>query len=625
MEVSYKFVTLVLLVTRLIHVKAKFLYHIFFLICPLVQIQAQTLLPSTKETLEKVEQSHLKNKVQHILPVLEEAIRTTTSPADLAYLYAYQSSWYIALDSLRKGKELLDRSLEEAIKSEQNTALAVAYRAKAHLNNSLNLPDAVINDALTGLKYVEETDEDLQTKYALNYLLYGAYSKWDDSEKMEKYIRACRKYAIQAENINLQANVNNGISSMYQARYRKTNESHLLDSSFFYLNNSFTLQQQNPDKVSGNTFVITCINLANYYLEFSSEDLPTRKQKAFQYLEYAETKLQKKEASTDKLVNIFGIKSSFAQKEGNLPLAEQYLLQGLAILMNDNGHYYRLEYAINQDLKEISLKKNDLKSAINYQQRAEQLLRKSFDEQQLLNAQRLEVQYETDKKDQQLKLLSERESFRKKQNYLYGGIAAALLFGLVFMFISYHFRLKYSVEREKKLQQEKNDAENQAALQLKIEKEEQERLKAEQELLDLKRQQLEKEALANSLLIDHKNDMLQQIKSKIQEGDTGKIQKLLKEEMLLNADFEDVKMQIQALHPDFFNQLNEKAIQKLTPLDLRYCAYLYLKMTTKQIAQALHVEPQSVRMFKYRLKQKFGLGKEIDLESFLGTMNTMKN
>ena len=50
---------------------------------------------------------------------------------------------------------------------------------------------------------------------------------------------------------------------------------------------------------------------------------------------------------------------------------------------------------------------------------------------------------------------------------------------------------------------------------------------------------------------------------------------------------------------------------------LKYCAYIYLQMSTKQIAQVLHVEAQSVRMFKYRLKQKFSLPKEADLETFL--------
>jgi len=213
--------------------------------------------------------------------------------------------------------------------------------------------------------------------------------------------------------------------------------------------------------------------------------------------------------------------------------------------------------------------------------------------------------------------LGETADLRQRQNYLYGGLAILATLGLAFMFRSYHFKLRYSIEREKKLAMEKEDAELNAEMQVKLEREEQARLKAEQDLLELKHQQLQKEALANSLIIEHKNDMLKQIQSKLQDGDPRDIQKLLREETLLNADFEDIKWQIQQLHPTFFSQLIEKANQKLTPLDLRYCAYIYLQMSTKQIAQVLHIEAQSVRMFKYRLKQKFGLSKESDLESFL--------
>src|SRR5690606_37035257 len=126
-------------------------------------------------------------------------------------------------------------------------------------------------------------------------------------------------------------------------------------------------------------------------------------------------------------------------------------------LMGDDRNHFKLEYLVNIELADISKKKNDLRSALTYQQKAEELLRKSFDAQQLWNAQKLEIQYETDKKDQQLELLNERADFRKRQNYLYGGIAVALLFGLAFMYTSYRFRLKYSIEREKKLQQEKEE------------------------------------------------------------------------------------------------------------------------------------------------------------------------
>lgn len=587
-----------------------------YLLCT-ATVKSQSLSPSTTKVLDQLEYFHLHNQPEEALNLLATEIENTSETTDLAYFYSYQSTIYATKDSLLLSKKLIDLSMENARKSGNKNALAMAYRGKAFLANAMNMPDVVVKDAIEGLKQIENNDEDPTTKYSLNYLLYGAYSKWDDSEKMETYIRKAQHYALMAENVNLQVNVNNGLSSMYQARFKKTSESQLLDSSYYYLSQSFALQQKNPEKVSGNTFVITCINLANYFLDYSPENLAERKEKAYRYLDLAEEKLKADEASQEKWMNVFGIKSGFAKKEGNPALAEKYLLQGLSHLVASNKNYYRLEYAVNKDLADLAFKRNDTEAALQFQQKAEELLKKSFNEQQLFNVQKLEVQYETEKKDKELQLLKEREAFNRKQNYLYGGIASALLFGLGFMFVSYHFKLRYSIEREKKLAQEKEDAEQQAKMQILLEKEEQARLKAEQELLDLRKQQLEKEALANSLIIDRKNETLKQIQNKIQSGEASHIQKLIKEEMLLQTDFEDIKLQIHELHPDFFNRLNEKAVQKLTSLDLKYCTYLYLKMSTKQIAQILHVEPQSVRMFKYRLKQKFGLGKEISLEEFL--------
>lgn len=404
---------------------------------------------------------------------------------------------------------------------------------------------------------------------------------------------------------------------MFLAEYAHSRDRSSLDSAIHYLRKSFAIQHENPTKVSGNTFAITCINLANFYLQYAAEPVAQRKEQAYYYLGFCEKALNDNRASTDKWMNVYGIKSGFAKLENNLPLAEQYLLEALRILVSNDGNFYRQEYTINKDLSEIALERGEFEKALQYQQRAEAASKNLFDQQQVFNAQKLEIQFETEKKNEQLEYLTEIAEYRKTQSYLYGGLAIALLLGFTFMFSSYHFRLHYSLEREKKLAQEKEDAEKQSMMQLQFEKEERARLKAEQELSDLKRQQLEKEALANTLIIEHKNEMLKQIKDTLKEGDPNNVRKLLREKSLLNTDFEDVKGHIQQLHPDFFKQLTEIAIQKLTPLDLKYCAYIHLQMTTKQIAQVLHVEPQSVRMFKYRLKQKFDLGKGTDLEKFL--------
>ena len=154
-------------------------------------------------------------------------------------------------------------------------------------------------------------------------------------------------------------------------------------------------------------------------------------------------------------------------------------------------------------------------------------------------------------------------------------------------------------------------------MQIKLEKEEHARLKAEQLLLETQQQQLKKEAMANVLQLEYKNQMLLNIKDKLTEGDIVSTHKMLKEEMVIDSDFEHARLDIQQVHPDFFMLLNDSAQKKLTLLDLKLCAYLYLKMDTRQIAQLMNIEAKSVRMSRYRIKQKLGLDKEADLNSFL--------
>ena len=579
----------------------------------------QSLLPETTEVLGKIDQLNLKNQDDESMRVLDQALKNPVNgPDDLIFLYTYKSGLYLDKDSLRLASQLIDQITSQSQRTTNKVSKAMALRAKMHLNDYLNLTDQVIKDSKDALKLLESEKGQNRLKYHLNYMLYATYSGWNDSEKMEHYIKECERYAHAENNQNFIANVYLGYASVFVNRYRKAKVKSDLDSNYYYLEKAYELFEKYPSQVSSNTFVIASINLANYLLEFSTDPIADRKNAAYRYLASAEEELKNERARFSRWINIYGIKSDFALREGNIPLAEQYLLEAINRLdsRKDNS-LLRLEYSLYKHLSEISEKKGDLNSALNYQKKSEDILKQNFDQQQITSAQKLEIQYETEKKDQQLVLLGDTVELRQRQNYLYGGLALLAMLGLAFMFRSYHFKLRYSIEREKQLSKEKEDAERDAEMQVKLEKEEQARLKAEQELLELKHSQLQKEALANSLIIDHKNDMLKQIQSKLKDGDSRDIQKLLKEETLLNADFTEIKSQIQLLHPTFFSQLIEKANQKLTPLDLRYCAYIYLQMSTKQIAQVLHVEAQSVRMFKYRLKQKFGLPKESDLEMFL--------
>lgn len=128
--------------------------------------------------------------------------------------------------------------------------------------------------------------------------------------------------------------------------------------------------------------------------------------------------------------------------------------------------------------------------------------------------------------------------------------------------------------------------------------------------------------MVNQLHIQRKNQVLKDLESKLTDDNSINIQQVIKEELHADGDFEDAKFRIQEIHPNFFNRLNEHAVQKLTSLDLKYCAYLYLGMDTKQIAKQLNVEPKSVRMTKYRLKKKFGLSEENELTAFISKITS---
>lgn len=586
----------------------------------MIQIAAgQGVNEHTTEVINTVSEMGLKNQDDQALKLITDALdHPENGPDDLVFLHTYQVGLLLARDSVKMASQTVDLMNTQDRLTRHPVTKAMAFRARANLHSYLNQPDLSIQDCKEALSLLENVEKEHALKYWLNYQIYATYSEWDEADKMAFYIRECAREARLAENQNFIANVHLGLASVHLNRYRKESNRADLDSNYSHLEQAYQLFEQYPEQVSSNTFVVACINLANYLLEFSEKSLSVRKQEAYVYLNKVEEELRNDRARFSRWVNVYGIKSDFAMKEGNMPLAEQYLIEALARLdSREDNNLLRLEYALHQHLSEFSEQKGDLKSALNYQQRSEQVLKQNFDQMQIANAQKLEVQYESEKKDQQLILLRETAALRQRQNYLYGGLAVLATLGLLFMFRAYHFKLRYSIERERKLEQEKEDAQRSAEMQVKLEKEEQARLKAEQDFLELKHQQLQKEALANSLMIEHKNDMLKQIQNKLRSGDPRDIQKLLREETLLNADFEDIKWQIQQLHPNFFQQLIERANQKLTALDLKYCAYIYLQMSTKQIAQVLHVEAQSVRMFKYRLKQKFSLPKEADLETFL--------
>lgn len=532
--------------------------------------------------------------------------------AELAYLHAYKSRFYTLNDSLVLAKKEAGLSLVLAERSKNAQAKAAALLAQMYISAVLGLADHVVRHGKEAIN-ISLSSDDYFTLFLINYKLYATYSDWEETDKMTFYINRCVKMAQRLGDPNALANAYNGVSSTFLTEYEASKNRVLIDSSWVYLRKSFELYETHPSEIAETTLSVTCSNIANHFLSYSKSDVSEAQKMAFKYLDMVESMPQ------DALVlaHINGIKSVFALRENNLDAAKGYLERAREVIEREPQKNLSTKIHIYRSLVTILSEQGELKTALEYWQRIDGLQAELFDEQQRYNAQKIDIQYEVEKKDEELEYLSTEVRSRKEQNYLYIGIAVLSVIGLIFMFTSYHFRLKYSIERERKAHLEKEEAE----MQMLLEQEEKQRLKAEQELLGMQQLQLQKEAMATVLQVQRKNEILQEIKAKLSEGSPEKIQKIFKEESSVDADFDEIKTQIQRLYPNFFQHLQEMAQQKLSLLDLKYCACIHLKMSTKQMAQLLHVEASSVRMFKYRLKQKLGLSKEVDLEAFLQNFN----
>ncbi|WP_185289269.1 hypothetical protein [Chryseobacterium lactis] len=505
---------------------------------------------------------------------------------------------------------IIDAADAIAQKANDKTATLYANYLNIYYNNTLGESERTIKLIQKTLPQVEKMPSETLLNAKLNYLLYGIYTEWNDAENATRYAKKAIELTEKTDNKNMLSSAYSALAVSYSFHYEKTGDLKDLKPVIEICKKAVALYHQFPGRVSAYVHSMALLNLINYYLSYPSITPEIR---------------QEIQTSANEILNLsqhttfnqsiqagaLGILSTMASRDQNDALSEQYLLKAEQLLLTQKPIYYHVMINIVKDLAQLYAKQKDYQKAFEYQSKVTEYSNKLFDEGQAETAKRLEAQFQSQRKESELKSLTEKTASLKKEKLLYIGLGIIGLVGAFFMFRSYHFKLRYSIEREKKLDTEKHDAE----IQIKLQQEEQARLKAEQELLTLQQQKLQSEVLASQLHIQHKNEVLQQLQTQLSDTDIN-IQNVVKDESRVDNDFEKIRFTIQELHPDFFKNINERARQKLTPLDLKYCAYIYLGMDTKQIANLLSVEPKSVRMTKYRLKKKFGLDENTPLDTF---------
>ena len=220
--------------------------------------------------------------------------------------------------------------------------------------------------------------------------------------------------------------------------------------------------------------------------------------------------------------------------------------------------------------------------------------------------------------ENELIITKQQIALKNKQVAIIVIVSSSIILLILFflLFINQQKRRKTSENRElaTKLDYEKQ-VQQYEKRQRKLEKEKQD------EILDAKT----REITSYSLLVSNKNHILKQImEMNTQIFDNkehaaeiaAKTDEIIRNNLNIDEEWDTFKIHFEKVHQHFFEKLKH-ACSSLTEENLKMCAYFKIGMTTKQIAQLLHVDPHSVIISRYRLKKKLQLPEDESLDDFV--------
>lgn len=143
--------------------------------------------------------------------------------------------------------------------------------------------------------------------------------------------------------------------------------------------------------------------------------------------------------------------------------------------------------------------------------------------------------------------------------------------------------------------------------------------KSRNELLHNNLEANRRELASTTLYIVQKNKMLADLKKQIQESNQlfpdnkhqglDGIKAILNSNLYLDSDWQKFKLHFEQVHPRFFEDLYANH-PSLTKNEIRLYAYFHMKLSTKEIASLLNIDPASVRRAKTRLYKKMALSED---------------
>jgi hypothetical protein len=154
---------------------------------------------------------------------------------------------------------------------------------------------------------------------------------------------------------------------------------------------------------------------------------------------------------------------------------------------------------------------------------------------------------------------------------------------------------------------------------IKKEKAEQEKLRMEHEIVSAKDQM----RMFTENIIE-KTSLIEKLESQAKGKEAGSeqqsiISELSQQTILTEEDWNKFKTLFEKIYPGFFIKLKDK-FPDITLAEQRMAALTRLRLTTKQIASMLGISVDSVHKSRQRLRQRFQVGTETNLDELVASL-----
>ena len=583
-------------------------------------------------------------KIEILMKVLEYE-KICSDNNKLLRLYSYVALYYISLFQMNEAKIMLDHALKYANNATDPEALGIYHFSSGlYFNYTTNEKEAH-EYFFTAMPYFEQSDILREKIISVYYSLAFSYTQRRDIHNLKKIINKMLPVALFQNKPDDLINTYMVVSHYYTYLFEK-NPMHkiYLDSAIIYDAKAiriFESMDNPPDPFKE--------KIASIYVNLSENTMKLPEWESASIIFYLnKIKEYANPHDTVTLIHYHWIKGCLYFEEKNYKAAESEFKTQLFLLEQEpTVKDYSVYVGLYDMLAKIYEIEGDYHKAFKYERLNSEYKDLLHDKESYEIIQSLMAQYESEKKEREIRELTKRTHYQRLIIILAVCICVFLATAYIFFYRWAKLRRKSIIDRLQISEMKKEEAE----LLSKLQEEQLARTELEkyEALLDVHFKGLEiggkDDELSN--LKKEKESLIEQLESysekvktyeadynkkRLAEVSTGKFSEYVIKEIkeAISTGFVGNTVQREKyirkldrlkLENDFFVWLENKYVKEILSLvSVEYCVCIAGGMNTKAIASCFGVEVESVRQARNRIKKRLQVDKVIDLDLYLRSL-----